>query len=99
MGVNENGESETTCVIQWDLGHPIGGKRKKMPPKRHKTSVPLETAIAEVGLPADVEVLRAAFYRAYGGTNSKAANTAWHRAMEASDLVLENGKLGRGEGG
>ena len=99
MGVNENGEFETTCVIQWDLGRPIGGKRKKMPPKRHKTSVPLETAIAEVGLPADVEVLRAAFYRAYGGTNSKAANTAWHRAIEASDLVLENGKLGRGEGG
>jgi hypothetical protein len=69
-----------------------------MPPRKHKTSVPLEVAIAEVGLPADVEVLREAFYKAHGGAN-KAANTAWHRAIEASGLVLEDGKLAHGREG
>ena len=43
---------------------------------------------------ADMEALREAFYKAHGGT-SKAANTAWHRAIEASDLELQEGKLDR----
>ena len=96
MGLNEDLEAETTCVIQWEVGRPMGKRGKKMPPRKHKTNVPLEMAIEEVGLPADVEVLREAFYKAHGGSN-KAANTAWHRAVEASGLVLEDGLLARGE--
>jgi hypothetical protein len=92
MGMNEDLEHETTCVIQWEVGRPIGRKGRKMPPRKRKTNVPLEMAIDEVGLPADVEFLREAFYRAHGGSN-KAANTAWHRAVEASGLELKDGKL------
>jgi hypothetical protein len=98
MGLNEDLEPETTCVIQWEVGRPMGKRGKKMPPRKTKTSVPLKMAIEEVGLPVEMEVLREAFYKAHGGSN-KAANTAWHRAIEASDLVLQNGKLSREEEG
>jgi hypothetical protein len=93
MGMNEDLERETTCVIQWEVGRPMGVKGRKLP-RKTKTSVPLEIAIKEVRLP--MEALREAFYKAHGGTKS-AANIAWHRAIEASDLVLEDGKIGRGE--
>jgi hypothetical protein len=43
-------------------------------------------------LPADPDVLRTAFYKHHGGTNH-AANMAWHRAVEAEELLLINGKL------
>ena len=92
MGVNEDGEPETTCVIQWEVHRPMKHKGKKMPSRKHKTSVPLEQAIDEVGLPAELEVLKKAFYKAHGGSG-KAANTAWHRAVEASGLELRDGKL------
>ena len=92
MGLNEDLEPETTCVIQWEVGRPMRSKGKKMPPRKTKTSVPLEAAIEEVGLPAEMEVLKKAFYKAHDGGN-KAANTAWHRAVEASGLVLKDGKL------
>ena len=58
--------------------------------------MPLEMAIKEVGLPAEMEVLREAFYKAHGGTNT-CGKWAWNRAIEASDLVLKDGKLDRGE--
>jgi hypothetical protein len=57
-----------------------------------KTNVTLDAAIAEIGLPADRDGLKAAFYKHHGGSKH-AANTAWHRAVEASGLVLKDGKL------
>jgi hypothetical protein len=45
------------------------------------TDFTLEKAIREVGLPADVEVLRAAFNGIHGG-KPHAANTAWNRAVK-----------------
>jgi hypothetical protein len=93
VGVNEDGERETTCVIQWEIGRPMNEARK--PPKKTKTSVPLDKAIAEVGLPADMEVLREAFYTAHGGA-THAANRAWNRAIDEVGLVLVAGKLDLG---
>ena len=95
MGVNEDGDPITTCVIQWELGRPMGSKGRKAPPRKTKTSVPLEAAIEEVGLPADMEVLREAFYKAHGGAKH-AANRAWNRAIEEVGLVLVDGKLDLG---
>ena len=93
VGVNEDGERETTCVIQWEVGRPMNEGRR--PPRKTKTSVPLDKAIAEVGLPADMEVLREAFYKAHGGA-THAANRAWNRAIEEAGLVLVDGKLDLG---
>jgi hypothetical protein len=59
---------------------------------KFKTNVTLDAAIDEVRLPADPEVLKGAFYKHHGGSNH-AANTAWHRAVEASGFVLKDGKL------
>ena len=88
-GVDEDGEPVTSCVIQWEPNRPQPSKH--LAPRR-KTDVTLEQAINEVGLPADPEVLRAAFYKFHRG-NTRAANTAWHRAINATGLGLENGKL------
>jgi hypothetical protein len=43
-----------------------------------------------------MEVLRETFYKAHGGSKH-AANRAWNRAVEASDLELKDGKLDYGE--
>jgi hypothetical protein len=97
MGMNEDGDRVTSCVVQWEVGRPMGTRGRKAPPKKTKTSVPLDKAIEEVGLPVEMEVLREAFYKAHGGTKH-AANRAWNRAIEASDLELRDGKLDYGEG-
>jgi hypothetical protein len=92
MGVDEDGERVSTAIIRWELDRPPRPKRR--PPKKTKTNITLERAINEVGLPADPDVLRAAFYKHHGG-NAHAANAAWNRAPDESGLVLIDGKLDR----
>jgi hypothetical protein len=65
---------------------------KRKEPRRTKTSIPLEQAVEEVGLPADLDTLRRAFYKFHGGSNHT-ADTAWNRALGDSGLVLVDGKL------
>ena len=91
-GVDEDGERVSTCVIQWE---PNRVQPSKHQAARRKTDITLERAIEEVGLPADPEVLREAFYRLHGG-NDRAANTAWHRALKTMELGLVDGKLNFG---
>jgi hypothetical protein len=79
-------------IIRWEPDRPPQPKRR--PPKKAKTNVTLERAINEVGLPADPDGLRAAFYNHHGGKNH-AANAAWNRALDESGLVLIDGKLHR----
>ena len=88
-GLDEDGDPISTCIIQWEPQRPPPRRRA---PQRLKTNVTLDRAINDVGLPADPDVLRTAFYKHHGGTNH-AANMAWHRAVEAEELVLINGKL------
>jgi RecA-family ATPase len=86
-GVDEDGDRLSTCIVRWDLGRP---PQPKNMPKRRKTDLTLQQAIKEVGLPADVEELRRAFYKIHAGTD-RAANTAWHRALEAEGMVFTDG--------
>jgi hypothetical protein len=88
-GMDEDGDPVSTCVIQWEPQWPLYQRRT---PQRPKTDVTLDRAISEVGLPADPDALKAAFYKFHGGSNH-AANTAWHRAVKAEGLELINGKL------
>jgi hypothetical protein len=90
MGVDEDMEPITTCVVQWEVNR--APPQKRQAPQRKKTDVTLEQAIEEVGLPADPEELKAAFYKYHGG-NNRAANTAWHRAVDKSGLGYVDGKL------
>jgi hypothetical protein len=89
MGVDEDGDSISTCIVQWEPQRPLPRKRA---PRRLKTNVVLQKAISEVGLPADMEVLRTAFYKHHGGAKHS-ANTAWNRAIDAEGLGLVGGKL------
>jgi hypothetical protein len=91
FGVDEDGERVSTCIVQWEPGRPLLAKRRL--PRKLKTNITLERAIDEVGLPADPDVLRAAFY-IHGG-NTHAANKAWNKAMEADGLVFIDGKVQR----
>jgi hypothetical protein len=77
-------------VIQWEVDRRQQPKRKQQ--QKKKTDVALELAIKEVGLPADVEKLRAPFYRHHGGT-AHAANAAWNRAINAMGLEVSGDKL------
>ncbi len=86
MGRDEDGDLISTCVIQWEFNRLPPGKKKKQ--ARRKTDLNLERAIKEVGLPADVEVLKAAFYKFHGGGNH-AANAAWNRAVSTMGLGLD----------
>jgi hypothetical protein len=88
-GVDEDGDSVTSCIIQWEPNRPPPAKHQA---SRRKTDVTLEHALDEVALPAAPETLRAAFYKHHGG-NDRAANQAWHRAIKAAGLVLINGDL------
>ena len=76
----------------WEPNRPPPPAPKRRAPKRHKTDITLERAIRDVGLPADPDALRAAFYKFHGGAKH-AANVAWHRAVAAVGLALVNGKL------
>ena len=90
--VDEDGTPVSTCVVQWEPDRPPQFRQRET--RRPKTNVTLDRAIEEVGLPADPDALRTAFYKHHGGKNH-AANTAWHRAVEAAELRLVNGKLDR----
>jgi hypothetical protein len=89
-GVDEDGKPVDTCVIRWEVNRPMPKKRGRGRPR--KTNTIMDMAIAEVGLPADVEVLKQAFYRLHGG-NSHAANRAWNRALESGEVGFFGGKL------
>jgi hypothetical protein len=85
-GRDEDGDPVSTCIIQWDVHRPPA--QQQPPPKKKKTDAVLELAIKEVGLPADVEVLRKAFYKLHGG-NKSAANMAWNRAIRETYLGVD----------
>jgi AAA domain len=88
VGVNEDGERETTCVIEWEINRP--SPKKKGAPKKRKTDATLARAIEEVGLPAEPDKLKESFYKFHGGSNH-AANAAWNRALRESDLEFVGG--------
>jgi hypothetical protein len=90
-GIDEDGKPVDTCVIQWEVNRPVFKKRGKVG-RPNKATPTLQMAIDEVGLPADPEALRQAFYKHYGA-NDKSANTAWHRALERRGLDVFGGKL------
>jgi hypothetical protein len=92
-GLDEDGDPISTCVVQWEPGRPMPVKRKES--RKTKTSIPLEQAIEELGLPAEPDALRMAFYKYHGGTKH-AANVAWNRALENGGVVLVDGKLDHG---
>jgi hypothetical protein len=94
MGVDEDGQPITTCVVEWEQNRVQPQRRQA--PKKKQTDVNLELAIKEVGLPADVEKLKAAFYRYHGG-NAHAANTAWNRAINNKLELDVDGRLGHME--
>jgi hypothetical protein len=89
VGVDEDGDRITTCVILWDLNRPM--PKKKVRGKR-KTEGVLEQAIDEVGLPADPDALRASFHKFHGGAK-RAANEAFRRAVKEYGLEEINGKF------
>jgi hypothetical protein len=91
MGVDEDGDRVSACVIQWEPDRPPQAKEREMP-KRRKTDVNLQLAIQDAGgLPADVDTLRANFYKRHGGTKA-AACQAWNRAIREMGLgIAENG--------
>ena len=89
-GADEDGDPVTTCIVQWEPNRSPPPKRRA--PQRRKTDVTLQRAISDVGLPADPDALKAAFYKLHGGSNHS-ANTAWHRAIATMGLELVDGKL------
>jgi RecA-family ATPase len=90
LGRDEDGDPLSTCVIQWEFDRRQQPKRKQQ--QKKKTDVALELAIKDVGLPADVEKLRAAFYKHHGG-EKHTANVAWNRAINAMGLEVSGDKL------
>jgi hypothetical protein len=90
LGLDEDGDPVSTCIVQWEPNRPPPPRRRA--PQRRKTDVTLERAINDVGLPADPDVLKVAFYKLHGGSNHS-ANTAWHRAIATMGLELVDGKL------
>jgi hypothetical protein len=93
MGMDEDGERVSTAIITWETERTFKKYRREQ--RNKKTDVALELAIKEVGLPCDVERLRAAFYRHHGGS-PHAANTAWNRAINAKGLGPEDFEDGGG---
>jgi hypothetical protein len=89
LGIDEDGDHVSTCIIQWEPQRQMPIRRA---PRKSKPNVALDMAIEDVGVPADPEVLKQAFYKHHGGSNH-AANTAWHRAIEGAGLALVDGKL------
>jgi hypothetical protein len=92
MGVDEDGDPLSTCVVEWMLNEKREKKQQKQPKQNAKTDL-TDQAIHEVGLPADMFTLRNAFYRIHGG-DTDTANKAWNRALKKTDLKLNpEGKL------
>jgi hypothetical protein len=91
-GRDEDGKEISTCLIQWEPQRPSRKKKSRGIGRPNKANPTLQMAIDEVGLPADVEVLKKAFYKHYG-SDDKSANKAWHRALERRGLDVFSGKL------
>jgi hypothetical protein len=91
-GMDEDGDTITTCIVQWEPDRPPPEKQRAQP----KSLSMLDEAIFDVGgLPADIEKLRTAFYKVHGG-DTHAANVAWNRAVKRAMLVMDgSGKLDR----
>ena len=90
MGVDEDGDQVSTCIIQWEPQRPMPKKKGRGRPKT--TDATLERAIEAVGgLPADADALQEAFYKFHGG-KTHAANAAWHRALKTVGLSFVGGK-------
>jgi len=97
MGVDEDGDRVSTAVIRWEPDRPAQSSAKRRNgPARRKTDLTLQRAIDEVGLPADVAVLKQSFYKFHEG-NNRAANQAWHRAIREIGLGLNGGQVDFGE--
>jgi hypothetical protein len=92
MGIDEDNDQNTTCVIRWEPERPAPPPRRRADRVQPKTAGVLARAISEVGLPADAAALRAVFTKHHGGSKHT-AGAAWRRAIAASGLVL--GKDGR----
>ena len=91
-GIDEDGKPVSTCIIKWEPGRPLSTKKKGRGRGRpKKNDAVLQRAMEKVGLPADPEALREAFYEFYGA-RTHAANVAWNRALRESDLELFQGK-------
>jgi RecA-family ATPase len=90
MGVDEDGDVVSTCVVQWEFNRQDQPVRQA--PRKKQTDISLESAIKEVGLPCEMGVLRAAFYKYHGGSNH-AANVAWNRAVNNKLELDEDGRL------
>ena len=91
-GRDEDGRPVDTCVIKWEPDRPLSTKKKDRGRGRpKKNDAVLQRAMEKVGLPADPEALRQAFYEFYGA-KTHAANVAWNRALRESDLELFGGK-------
>jgi hypothetical protein len=70
---------------------PTAQRGKSKP--RQQTDMTMQRAIEKVGgLPADHDVLRAAFNKEHDG-NKEAAGRAWRRACEAMRLELVAGRV------
>jgi len=91
MGVDDDGDPVTTCIVAWEPNRPPPPKAQRAKPK---TQDALHKAIDDVGgLPADPDKLRKAFYAHHRGKRHT-ANVAWHRALRDAKLVLtSDGRL------
>jgi len=93
-GIDEDGKPVSTCIIKWEPQRPLSTKKKGRGGRTgrpKKNDAVLQRAMEKVGLPADPEALRQAFYEFYGA-KTHAANVAWNRALRESDLELFQGK-------
>ena len=93
-GIDEDGKPVSTCIIKWEPRRPLSTKKKGRGGRTgrpKKNDAVLQRAMEKVGLPADPEALRQAFYEFYGA-KTHAANVAWNRALRESDLELFGGK-------
>jgi AAA domain-containing protein len=91
-GMDEDNKPVSTCIIQWETQRPLPKKKGRGRGRPNTINVTLLRAMDEVGLPADPDALKEAFYKYHGG-KPHAANAAWNRALESAGLGLFDGKL------